>query len=191
MNQESCFNLGYIARRVGNHGELLFVLDVDQPSRYAKLNSVFIEINRSLVPFFITRIQIKGNNATVSLEGINTIEKADDLVRSSLYLPLEMLPPLSGKRFYFHEVKGFRVIDLNAGPVGTIAEVLDFPQQAIFRILNEQNQEILIPAREEFLKKIDREKKMIEVETPEGLLDVYTAGKEEDESEKEDDLEQE
>ena len=59
MTKNECFNLGYIARRVGNHGELAFVLDVDNPSRYNKLESVFVELNNSLVPFFIKKIQVK------------------------------------------------------------------------------------------------------------------------------------
>ena len=58
MDKKDCFNLGYIAKRVGNHGELGFVLDVDNGSKYQKLESVFIELNNSLVPFFIKKIHI-------------------------------------------------------------------------------------------------------------------------------------
>ena len=83
MDKKNCFNLGYIARRVGNHGELGFVLDVDDGSRYNKLESIFIELNNSLVPFFIKRIQVKGCNATVSLEGIDSIERAEELLKKS------------------------------------------------------------------------------------------------------------
>ncbi len=188
MDKKNCFNLGYIARRVGNHGELGFVLDVDDGSRYNKLESIFIELNNSLVPFFIKRIQVKGCNATVSLEGIDSIERAEELLKKSIYLPLNTLPPLKGKKFYIHELAGFTAIDKNFGMIGKITEVLDFPQQTILQIKHGDN-EILIPAKEEFIIAINRETKTIELNAPEGLIDIYISKKETDEAEKETDEE--
>ncbi len=188
MTKNECFNLGYIARRVGNHGELAFVLDVDDPSRYNKLESVFIELNNSLVPFFIKKISIKGSNATVTIEGIDSITKAEELVKTGLYLPLNFLPPLKGKKFYFHELPGFTAVDKRFGEIGIVKEVLNFPQQAIFSILRGE-QEILIPAKDEFIVAIDRAGRRLELDAPEGLIDIYITDKEVDESEKEEDTE--
>lgn len=184
MTKKECFNLGYISKRSGNHGELTFVLDVDDPSRYTKIDSVFLDLNNSLVPFFIKRIQIRQSQATVQLEGIDTVQKADELVRCGLYLPLSILPPLTGKQFYFHELPGFTVNDKHHGPIGIVEEVLDFPQQAIFKIKKDHH-EILIPAKKEFIISIDRNKKHLEVEAPEGLIDIYLTPQKENDSEKE------
>ncbi|HEY0030128.1 MAG TPA: ribosome maturation factor RimM [Bacteroidia bacterium] len=187
MNKSECFSLGYISRRVGNHGEVAFVLDVDDPSRYRKLESVFVELNNSLVPFFITKIQIKGNTATVSLEGVDTIARAEDILKTSLFLPLSALPPLKGKKFYLHEIVGYTATDKAFGEIGKVSEVLDFPQQTILQIKHGDDN-VLIPAKEEFIIRIDREKKIIELDAPQGLIDIYISAKEEDESEKETDL---
>lgn len=186
MDKKDCFNLGYVARRVGNHGELGFVLDVDDTNKYKKLESVFIELNNSLVPFFIKKIQIKGNNATVSLEGIDSITKAEELLKKSLYLPLTALPPLKGKKFYLHELAGFTATDKTFGEIGIVTEVLDFPHQTILQIRHGEN-DILIPAKEEFILAINRDSKRIELNAPEGLIDIYITKKDEDESEKETD----
>ncbi|MFL5763191.1 MAG: ribosome maturation factor RimM [Bacteroidia bacterium] len=188
MDKKDCFNLGYIARRVGNHGELGFILDVDDPKRYNKLESVFIEINHSLVPFFINKIQVKGANATVSLEGIDEIRKAEELLKCPLYLPLSFLPPLKGKKFYLHELTGFTATDKQFGEIGVISEVLDFPMQTILQIKRGEH-EILIPAKEEFIVSIDRQKRIIELDTPEGLIDIYISDKKEDEGDMEEDAE--
>lgn len=187
MLKNDCFILGYVARRVGNHGELAFIFDVDDPSRYKKLESVFIEINNTLVPFFIKKNLLKGNISTVTLDGIDTIDKAEKLVKSTLYLPLSFLPPLKGKKFYFHEMPGFTVVDKRHGEIGIVTEVLDFPQQAIFSVKHGKN-EILIPAKEEFIISINREKKLLEIDAPEGLIDIYISDKEADETEKETDI---
>ncbi len=187
MTKNECFNLGYISKRIGNKGELAFVLDVDNPNFYNKLKSVFVERNNTLVPFFIQNIQLRGTTAVVSIEGIDTIDKAEEIVKSGLYLPLSSLPPLSGKKFYFHEIVGYTAIDKVYGELGLITGVLDFPQQIIFQIKHKES-EILIPAKEEFIISIDREIKRINLNAPEGLIDIYIGEKEDLESEIETDL---
>ncbi len=175
MTKDDCFNFGYISKRVGNKGELAFVMDVDDPARYKKLQTVFGELNGTLVPFFIQSVQLRGTTAVVALEGIDTIDRAEELIGTSLYLPLNMLPPLKGKKFYFHEMPGYTVIDKLYGEVGIIEKILDFPQQVIFQIKRGEH-EILIPAKEEFIISIDRQAKKIEIQAPEGLIDLYVGG---------------
>lgn len=172
MTKKDCFALGYISKRIGNHGDLSFILDVDDPKKYAKLESVFVELNNSLVPFFIKKIKLRGSTAVVTIDGIDTIEKAEEITKSSLYLPLSFLPLLTGKKFYFHELPGFSVSDKKHGDIGTLDEVLDYPQQAIFQIKFGKH-EILIPAKEEFIVNIDRENRKLELDAPDGLIDIY------------------
>lgn len=172
MKKEECFHLGYISRSIGTEGELVFTLDVDDPNRYRRLDAVFIELGGQLVPFFIESLRLRNNFATVRLEGIDTTERAMELVKAQLWLPLSALPPLKGNRFYFHEVIGFTVIDDEHGNIGTIESVLDFPQQKIFQV-KKDDKEILIPVLDHILKKVDRKNRIIEVKTPEGLVELY------------------
>ncbi|MEI6488336.1 MAG: ribosome maturation factor RimM [Bacteroidota bacterium] len=186
MTKEECFNLGYISRRVGNHGDLAFVLDVDDSSRYKKLESVFIEINNSLIPFFIKKIAVSGSFCTVSLDGIDTLERADELVKSGLYLPLSFLPPLTGKKFYYHEMPGYLAIDKTYGELGIVKGILDFPNQAVFQIIKDKN-EILVPVKDDFIVKIDRTQRILSLDAPEGLIDIYINKSADTDSEKETD----
>ena len=99
-------------------------------------------------------------------------EDADTLMKSDVYLPLELLPKLEGNKFYFHEVIGFTMIDTNFGNVGNITAINDNTAQALFEI-DRDGTEILIPMNDEFIVEVNREKKTITVETPEGLIDLY------------------
>ncbi len=186
MTKEECFNLGYISRRVGNHGDLAFVLDVDDSSRYKKLESVFIEINNSLIPFFIKKIAVSGSFCTVTLDGIDTLERADELVKSGLYLPLSFLPPLTGKKFYYHEMPGYLAIDKTYGELGIVKGILDFPNQAVFQIIKDKN-EILVPVKDDFIVNIDRTLRILSLDAPEGLIDIYINKSADTDSEKETD----
>lgn len=172
MDKNQCFYFGYISKAVGLKGDVTFQLDVDSPQSYKNLESVFLEINKGLIPFFIKYISFKNTTAHVSLDGIDSQEKAKEIVGSSLYLPLNLLPSLDEKQFYFHEVIGFQVKDLHHGDIGIVNTILEYPQQAIFEI-KQGNTEILIPAKEEFIVKIDRQNKCIEINAPEGLIELY------------------
>jgi 16S rRNA processing protein RimM len=55
MRKEDCYLLGKITRRHGLAGNVILKLDTDQPELYNKLESIFVEINGLLVPFFIEK----------------------------------------------------------------------------------------------------------------------------------------
>ena len=79
---------------------------------------------------------------------------------------------MSGDKFYFHEVIGFTVVDVNFGEVGQIVHINDKAAQPLFEI-DRAGTEVFIPMVDEFIKKVNRENNTIEVETPEGLIDLY------------------
>lgn len=174
LNKEDCFTLGHIAKKFGLEGEIGVVLDSDEPHKYRKLESILVEINHVLVPFFVTKIFVDGKgHAKVKLANVNTAEHADQLVGSSVYMPLSFLPPLKGKKFYYHEVVDFNVIDKNHGEIGVLKEVVDQSSQAVFRIISPKEEEILIPVIDEFIEKLDRPTKTLYVNAPEGLIELY------------------
>ena len=172
MNKDDCFELGYIIKKHGLQGEVSILLDTDYPENYINMESVFVEIQQKLVPFFIESISINGDKAIVKFEEIDSVEQSEDMKGFKLFLPLSQLPPLSGKDFYFHEVLGFSVEEKNAGPIGIIKDVFDASAQHLFAI-DYNGREILIPVTDEIIVEIDRENKSMLVSLPEGLLDIY------------------
>jgi len=173
MKKEDCFYLGKIVSKFSFKGEVLIKLDTDDPTSYEKMESVFVEYNDNLVPFFIERSKLhKSDLLRVKFEDIDSEEDADDLMKAEIYLPLSLLPKLEGNQFYYHEVIGFTIIDTNFGKVGTIKAINDSTAQALFEI-DREGVEILIPMNDEFVKTIDRPAKEVLVTTPEGLIDLY------------------
>ncbi len=173
MQKEDCFYLGKIVKKYSFKGELLVKLDTDDPSTYTKMESVFIDKNKSLIPFFIERSSLhKSTLLRVKFEDIDSEEDADKLLKSELYLPLEFLPQLTGNKFYYHEIVGFEAEDLSFGLVGIVKGVNDTTNQAILEI-DRNGSEILIPLIDDFIKSVDREQKKIILEVPEGLIDIY------------------
>ena len=173
MQKEDCFYLGKIVKKYSFKGELLVKLDTDDPSIYTKMESVFIDKNKNLIPFFIERSSLhKSTLLRVKFEDIDSEEDANKLLKSELYLPLEFLPQLTGNKFYYHEIVGFEAEDLSFGLVGIVKGVNDTTNQAILEI-ERNGSEILIPLIDDFIKSVDRELKKIILEVPEGLIDIY------------------
>ena len=173
MDQSELFELGKVLKTFGSKGEVVIFLDVDNPDKYRRLDSVFIRINKSFIPFFIEKIQLKPKNqAIVKFHDVDNLEDASVFTGCSLFLPASVLPKLTGNRFYYHEIAGFDVIDEEKGEIGTIKRVLELPHQAMFEI-GFGEKEILVPVVDEVIKKLDRQNRRLYIKAPEGLIDLY------------------
>ena len=176
MDLSQCYYLGYISRVIGSKGRCEIKLDVDHPSEYKKLESVLILMNSkdlTPVPFFIHQVvSLQGNQIRVDLLENQSIPEFSILKGKQVYLPLSVLKPLSGKAFYFHEIIGFKVNDKTHGDIGTVQDVYDLPSNPIVSVKFEEK-EILIPLRDEFLLKVNRKDSVLEIDSPEGLIDLY------------------
>ena len=171
MTKDECYRLGNITKPFGYKGQMVFYLDVDSPQDYADLDSVFIETKTGLVPYFFKVDNINGNKAVVTFEDL-TPDEAHALAGHDLYLPLDLLPKLTGNQFYFHEVIGFRVVDSQHGDIGTLQSIIEYPAQPLFQI-DKEGKEILIPIIDPVIKLVDRENKTLHIDAPNGLRELY------------------
>ena len=188
MTTNECFYLGKVGKPFGYKGEMNVFLDVDEPAKYSTLKSVFILTTQGLVPYMLSSVTISATRSTVIFDGL-TAQEATLLQGKELYLPLTMLPPLTGNQFYFHEVKGFNVVDVNCGYVGVLKEIIDNGPQPIISIdapavgapsatatpatTAPAAREVLIPLIDKFIISLDRVSKTLTINAPEGLIAFY------------------
>jgi 16S rRNA processing protein RimM len=173
MRKEDCFYLGKIAKKFSFKGEVLIYLDTDEPELYENMESIFVEFNKNLIPYFIENSSLHKNDfLRVKFEDVDNEEQADEIIGSEVYLPISMLPKLEGNKFYFHEVIGFEIEDKRLGVFGKIVSINDSSAQPLFEVVN-GSVEILVPMIDQFLVKIDRENKKVVMDLPEGLVEMY------------------
>ncbi|SDH66503.1 16S rRNA processing protein RimM [Chryseobacterium taeanense] len=180
MRKEDCYLLGKITRRHGLAGNVILKLDTDQPELYNKLESIFVEINGLLVPFFIAKTTRSKTDALNILFKNSTEALVDQSLGKNVYLPLSTLPKLSGKQFYYHEVIGFTVFDQENNNCGIIESVNDQTAQNYF-VTNFGGKEIVIPIIKDWILEVNRDEKFIKTELPEGLIDVFLVSSKKDE----------
>lgn len=170
--KDEFFYLGTLTRPFGLKGELCAFFDTDNPERYTQLDALFLDLDGEKIPYVVESISYRGNNQfVIKFDGIGPNE-CREFAQVELYLPLSQLPPLDGNRFYFHEVIGFTVIDERLGEIGTCQDFLEVSNNPIMQV-NHNGTEILIPASQQFVTKVDRENRILHVSTPEGLVEIY------------------
>tara|TARA_A100001011_G_scaffold277468_1_gene287190 strand:+ start:910 stop:1434 length:525 start_codon:yes stop_codon:yes gene_type:complete len=172
MNKEDCFYVGTIVRNYSFKGDLLVKTDSDNIENYINLKSIFMDLDTGLVPFFIQRCQIhKSALLRIKFDQVNSESDAKLLIKKDLFLPLSFLPKLKGKKFYFHEVIGFSLIERKKH-IGKVIRIQDQGIQSLFEIEKIDGKLALIPITDQFILEINREAKTIQVQLPDGLLDL-------------------
>ncbi len=164
------FKIGYVAKSHGLKGEVTIVLGPDCPD-LESAKSIHVELGHQLVPHFIESISIKGVKAYVKLENIDTPEAAASLKGCSLFLPKKERPKLSRGEFYSDEVIGFEVTDAETGVLGEVSEVFESGPNRFLMIMR-NGKEIMIPINGPFITDMNKSKKKISVELPEGFLEI-------------------
>lgn len=170
MLLDDCYQLGQVIKTHGLHGEVSISLDVDFPEDYKNLESVFLQREGKLVPFFIDTIQVNNKKALVKFEDIDSLDEAKRLVKAELYLPATQLPKLSDGKFYFHDLVGCEVFE-GERSIGPVKDVYDLGPNQLMEVVFEEK-DVLIPLTDGILKSVDVENKKILVELPDGLLDL-------------------
>ncbi len=165
-------NIGKLVSTFGVKGEMIMLHHLGKKSSLKNLEAIFIEERKDeMLPYFIEYAKIKSDKEIfIKFEGINSMESAKKLLQKELWLTEEDFAKHAGKSASISFV-GFHLID-NEKDLGEIAEVIEQPHQILCKIFIE-GKEALIPLNESTLQKIDKKKKQLYVDLPDGLLDIY------------------
>jgi len=173
MDINDVFCLGKTVKTHGLSGEISCFIDADEPLIYSNIEAVFVRHKQNLIPYIIECIHINEKGfCIIKFKNIDNYAQAKVLCKKELYLPLDLLPPRTGNSFYFHEIIGFCVEDINYGYVGKINSVIENALQPLFAI-DFDNKEVLIPIHDDFIVEVNRKDKKIIVNTPPGLIEIY------------------
>lgn len=171
--KQDFFEIGKTIKTHGIHGEL--IIEAKNPKFIENIKeSVFLEIDGILVPFFISELKTKGTDrARVKFEWIDSETQAKKLLNCSIYLPTKDIS-LSDIDFEnnYELLKGFIVSDNTYGELGAVNYFIESDNNPLISITY-KSQEILIPIHPNLIKEINQRKKTILIECPKGLIDIY------------------
>lgn len=168
IREEEVYKIGRLGKTHGVRGEISFLFDDDVFDR-VDADYLVLMIDGILVPFFMEEYRFKSDsNAIVKFEGIDTQERARELTACDVFFP-RALSDYDDDELSWAEIIGYDLIDAATGnSIGQIASVDD----ATLNILFELEDGTLIPASEELITAVDKANRAIEMNIPQGLLDI-------------------
>ena len=141
---------------------------------YAELDSeyYFLMIENIPVPFFVDDFTFTTDvSARVKFEDVNDEKDASKYINLDVYMPQNLVNvPENDADANWSYFVGYEVVGVDGELVGKISSVDETTLNVLF-ILHNGDEEILIPATEDFITAIDEEKRIIEMDLPEGLLE--------------------
>ncbi len=171
------FYFGTLSKAHGLKGGILLKNVFEDATLVDSFDSFFLDVNDQLIPYFLRKITYrKKGEALLEIEDINSIEAVKQLEKKDVYLPERLLPKIDSSFIRYKDMIGFAIEDTNFGPLGIIKNMVVYPQQEIFEI-EFKGREILIPANEDFILEVDTEKKIVKIDVPEGLIELYLTDK--------------
>ena len=165
-------NIGKLVAVFGLQGELVLQHRLGKKTGLKGLKIIYLEDKKDeMLPWFIETARIKGpEDLFLKLEGIDSPEAARRVVQKEVWLTGADFDQFAGRSAPISLV-GFRIWQ-GADCLGEVLEVIEQPHQVLCRI-DYHGKEALIPIHDETLLKLDKKKKEVHVELPDGLLDVY------------------
>lgn len=172
IKKEEVYKIGLFNKPHGIHGELQFTFTDDIFDR-VDCDYLICLLDGIFVPFFIEEYRFRSDStALVKLEGIDTAERARMFTNVEVYFPVKHAEEAEDGELSWNFFVGFRMEDVRHGELGEVVEVDTTTVNTLFVVEQEDGEELLIPAQEEFIVEINKEKKLITVELPEGLLNL-------------------
>jgi 16S rRNA processing protein RimM len=165
-------SLGKVISTHGYKGEVKVELTGDFLPKSKKMELLFVDFPPAPVPFFISKIQQNSETLfTLHFKGLSNPEEAQKLVNRSVLLPKNLIKTVEQEVSLEDYLIGFSVEDKVIGKIGKIIAVEEGVQDLLV-VETPEKGEVLIPAVEAFILKVDEKKKVLFCHLPPGLLDL-------------------
>jgi 16S rRNA processing protein RimM len=163
--------LGRILKADGFDGSVTIKLEEAFREKIPEMESVFLEIDGKPVPFFISDYESTVYDILrLKFDGYDSIEKISEFIGCKVYLTSAG----TGKNKVLNSsgFTGFTVFLPGNNLLGTVADIIENPGQVLLVLKSPTGKEILIPFHEDFIISINKRKKLIEMDLPEGLTEI-------------------
>lgn len=173
IGYDEVIGYGRVLRAHGKDGEVVI------PVPYSLIHSsglpfLVLDMDGILVPFAIESVRDRGSSSSiVRLDGVDSLERADTFRGKSIWLLRRYLDNIGEDEMTPAMLVGMDVRNQSDGSIlGAVKAVDDSTINVLLVVETKDGKEILIPACDEFVKKIDMRKGIVRVVIPEGLAEL-------------------
>jgi 16S rRNA processing protein RimM len=153
--------IGRILKPFGVRGEVKVESLTDVPGRFEGLQSVTLHLSAGEnVETQVTSVRQVNHGVILGFSAFSTPEAAALYRGAWIQVPESRNLPRDNDTYYQFELIGLRVEDATGQAIGSVEEVLEYPQHHIL-VIRDQDHEILVPASRRTIEKIDVQHKIL------------------------------
>ncbi len=120
-------------------------------------------------PYEINWAKPHAKAALISFKGVDTRDQAEALIGCELFIEKSRLPDPEEGSYYWFDLIGLDVFDDDQKYLGRLESIIQTGSNDVY-VVKEDGTEILIPALESVVQKIDLKNRRMQVDLPEGLV---------------------
>jgi 16S rRNA processing protein RimM len=156
----------------GRRGEVAAELHTSFPERFGERRELFgLASDGSRRDLQLEEHWFHKGHVILKFAGVESISDAERLAGMELQIPEDQRAELDAGAAYISDLVGSSVFDRDR-LIGTVAEVRFGAGEAPLLVIRRAEQEFLVPYADAFLKHMDLAARRIEMELPEGLLEM-------------------
>ena len=167
---EEYFEIGQIVNTSGLKGVIKVKPFTDDITKFNNLKTIYILIKKELKEFKIEQVRTNKNMVFLKLEGIDTIEEAENFRNLYLRVKRSKNEKLEEGTYYVVDILGCVVYTDEQKELGKVSDVFSTGSNDIYVVKDEMGKQILLPAIKDVVKKVDVKNKKITVHLLEGLI---------------------
>ena len=134
----------------------------DVKKRFDNLKKIYIQNRNTRKEYEIEEVKYHKEMVLIKFKGIENPEQANILRNSYLVIDRENEKPLEEGTYYIVDMIGLEVYTEEGKKIGILDDIFNSGSSDIYVVKDELGKQILLPAIEEVIKKIDmKERKMI------------------------------
>lgn len=157
---------------MGIKGEVRITLYAQDSTNLKEGKVLLLERAGKMTEAAIKRLRYQKDRPVVKLEGIDDRNAAEEIRGMEVSIFVADLEELPEGEHYVRDLIGCRVVDTTDGrEVGILKDVIQNTAQSILEVGTAEGKSVLIPAVDAFMRNIDEEAGIIEVELIPGFLD--------------------
>ena len=168
-------SIGFTKKTHGVKGELRLKIEDAYLEDFAQAEVVFLNIDGRKIPYFVEKVNFD-NSFTIKFEEHDSRESVLLLTGKEIFLRgkdilTDSERTIEVETLVYEKYTNFEILDKTLGKLGSIEEVIEFPQQEMAVVVY-QEKDLLIPLNEHLIIEIKEEERIILMDLPDGLLNL-------------------
>ncbi len=167
--EQTLYPIGRVVKPHGVRGKIKVNYFGEDLDGFPSCQKIFIEDNLGRPePYEVLEVTPQPPRLILRLKGIERIEETERLIGKEILIRREDLPEPKEGEYYWFEILGMAVETEQGRRIGTVKEIIPTGANDVY-VVEGKRGEIFLPATEEVIRNIDRQRRVMRVVRMEGL----------------------